>query len=108
MTLPFRLLGFALRVIGSFFFVFALQIQFDGKTLESYLNNFGKKFVVTRTLQKVSKDSASALKALSSAPKENPADREPAGAKSFQYAKGLAGRFTLPETNKKKVEDLPE
>jgi len=43
----FRLIGFFMRFIGSFFFVFLLQIQFNGKTLENYLNNFGKKFIIT-------------------------------------------------------------
>ena len=58
----FRLLDFAFRVLGSFFFVFLLQFQFDGQTLESRLNEFGKKFVVTRALKKVSQDSSKVIK----------------------------------------------
>ena len=58
----FRLLDFSFRVIGSFFFVFLLQFQFDGRTLESRLNEFGKKFVVTKALKKVSQDSSKVIK----------------------------------------------
>ena len=54
----FRLLSFAFRLVGSFLFVFLLQIQFNGKSLEDRLNDFGQKFIVTRILQDVSKGGA--------------------------------------------------
>ncbi len=66
----FRLISFVLRIVFSFFFVFLLQIQFNGKTLESYLNDFGRKFIVTRTLKKVSQESAKAIKQISPSEKK--------------------------------------
>ena len=60
----FRLFDFALRVIGSFCFVFLLQFRFDDRSLESYLNDFGKKFIVTKTLKTVSEDSAKVMKSV--------------------------------------------
>ena len=58
----FRLISFMTRLIASFFFVFLLQIPFNGQTLESYLNRFGQKFFVTKTLQKVSDNGARIIK----------------------------------------------
>lgn len=99
--LIFRLLSFALRIVGSFFFVFLLQIQFDGKTLESYLNDFGRKFIVTRTLKKVSQDGASAIRSFSPSSQKKIEAREPSSSTAIQYAKDLAKKFTLPATDEK-------
>ena len=104
MTL-FRLISFGLRIVGSFFFVFLLQIQFDGKTLESYLNNFGKKFIVTKSLQKVSQDGIQVIRSFSSDNKENKLqkkNRKPTNSKSLEYFKDLSKRISLPESDKSK------
>ena len=101
----FRLIGFALRVIGSFFFVFLLQIQFDGKTLESYLNNFGKKFIVTRSLQKVSQDGVKVIRGFSSSEKKKPEVRQISSSKAAQYVKDLTEKITLSTDLFKKDEE---
>lgn len=95
--LLFRLLSFTLRVVGSFFFVFLLQIQFDGKTLESYLNNFGKKFVVTKTLQKVSQDSVKVIQGFSSSEEEKEKLRQISSSKAAKYIKDFTKKIELPE-----------
>ena len=41
---------------------FLLQFQFNGKTLESRLNDFGQKSVVKKTLKKVSQDGSKVIK----------------------------------------------
>lgn len=105
----FRLIGFSLRVIGSFFFVFLLQIQFNGKTLESYLNNFGKKFIVTRSLQKVSQDGVKVIKGFSSSEDKKLENRQVAGSKAAQYVKDLAGKVKLLDLlEKDEEEDIEE
>ena len=100
----FRLLDFALRVLGSFFFVFLLQFQFDGRTLESYLNNFGKKFVVAKALKKVSQDGSKVIKSLLE--KENPEEkkqkREIANQKSKQSFDGFLKRINKPSRKAEK------
>ena len=58
----FRLFSFFLRVAGSFFFVYVLQTQFFGKTLENHLTDFNKKFILTRSLKKVSQDGAKVMR----------------------------------------------
>lgn len=99
----FRLLNFALRIVGSFFFVFFLQIQFDGRTLESYLNNFGKEFVVTRSLQKVSQDGVKVIKSFSSSDDEHKKEihRQISSSSATKYIKDFSQRFKLPATDKK-------
>ena len=96
----FRLLSLALRIIGSFFFVFCLQIQFDGKTLESYLNDFGKTFFVTRALHKVSQDGVKVIRTFSSDESKSKSDSSQAkripSSKALQYAKDFTNRITLP------------
>lgn len=104
MTLLFRLLSFFLRVAGSFFFVFFLQIQFAGKTLESYLNDFGKKFIVTRSLQKVSQDGVKVIKSVTSSEDEKSELRKISSSKAAQYVKDLAQQIKLPEEILKKEE----
>ncbi len=94
----FRLLSFFLRIIGSFFFVFFLQIQFAGKTLESYINNFGKKFIVTKSLQKVSQDGAKVIKSFSDSPEEKKSTlRKISNSKPAQYMKDVANKIELPK-----------
>ncbi len=102
----FRWLSFALRVIASFFFVFLLQIQFDGKTLESYLNDFGKKFIVTQSLQKVSQDGVKAIRSFSSSEKNDKSEsqRQLASSRMIQQAKRLADRLSLPSSDNEKEE----
>ena len=96
----FRLLSLVLRIIGSFFFVFCLQIQFDGKTLESYLNDFGKTFFVTRTLHKVSQDGVKVIRIFSSDESKSDSSQSrqvSSNSKALQYAKDFSSRITLPE-----------
>ena len=99
----FRLLDFAFRVIGSFFFVFLLQFQFDGRSLESYLNEFGRKFVVTRTLKKVSEDGSKVIKSFLE--DENPEQKKPkrkiAKEKSEQMFSKFVKRISYPDKVKK-------
>ena len=72
----FRLLSFALRLIGSFLFVFLLQIQFDGKSLEDRLNSFGQEFVVTQVLQNISQGGVHLIRGTASS-KEEPPQEDP-------------------------------
>ena len=98
MLLPFRLLNFFLKIIASFIFVFILQIQWDGKTLESYLNDFGKKFFLTRGLKNVSQDGAKVLKGISSSKEkkhQNP-ERKLSNSSPLQYTKNFVEKITLP------------
>ena len=92
----FRLLSFALRVVGSFFFVFLLQIQFSGKTLESYLNDFGKKFIVTKTLQKVSQDGTKTIKSFSSSKDKKAELRKISSSEPVKYIKDISDKITFP------------
>lgn len=104
----FRLISLGFRIIGSFFFVFLLQIQFDGKSLESYLNDFGKKFIVTRTLNKVSEDGVKVIRSFSSSTKTLPEEvRQPlSNSQALRYVKDWKEKITLPpskeETNSSK------
>ena len=99
----FRLLSFSFRIIGSFFFVFFLQIQFDGKTLESYLNNFGKKFFVTKNLQKISQDSVKVIRSFSSSKDNKKVEkRKTSSSQAIQYIKDFSYRITIPEELGKK------
>ena len=98
----FRLLDFGLRLVGSFFFVFLLQFQFDGRTLESYLNNFGKKFVVTKTLKKVSQDGSTVVKSLfkEKSAEEKKQKREIANQKATNRFDKFFNRISLPSSSK--------
>lgn len=105
----FRLLGFFLRVVGSFFFVFLLQIQFAGKTLENYLNDFGKKFVVTRTLQKVGQDGTKVIKSFTSSKEEQEKLRQVSSSKAAEYIKDFTEKIELPKgIIKEKEEKKPD
>ena len=101
----FRLLNFALRIVGSFFFVFFLQIQFAGKTLESYLNDFGRKFVVTKSLKKVSQDGVKIIKSFSSSEDKKSKSRQISSSKAAEYVKDFAEKITLPSDLLKKDEE---
>ncbi|MCZ0931691.1 MAG: hypothetical protein OXJ52_00845 [Oligoflexia bacterium] len=99
----FRLLDFALRVVGSFFFVFLLQFQFDGRALESYLNDFGKKFVVTKTLKKVSQDGSKVIRSFlkEESAEEKKQKREIASQKSEQAFDSFLKRISKPSNEAK-------
>ena len=102
----FRLLHFAIRIVGSFFFVFFLQIQFDGKTLESYLSEFGQKFVVTRSLEKVSQDGVKIIRGFTSPQKKDSELRQISSSQATQYIKEFSKRISLPnEKDFKKEKD---
>ena len=93
----FRLLSFFLRVVGSFFFVFLLQIQFAGKSLESYLSDFGKKFIVTGTLQKVGKDGVKVLKSAASSKDRKEHLRKISSTSAGKRIKDLSKKIEFPK-----------
>ena len=97
-----RLLDFAFRVIGSFFFVFLLQFQFDGRSLESYLNDFGKKFVVTKTLKTVSQDGSKVIKSFlaDESEEEKKRKREIANQKAQNRFDQFLNRIKRPSPSK--------
>ena len=86
----FRLISFMTRLIASFFFVFLLQIPFNGQTLESYLNRFGQKFFVTKTLQKVSDNGARIIKEWNKDPENK---REVANKKTREMMETLSQKI---------------
>ena len=100
----FRLVSFAFRVTFSFFFVFLLQFQFNGRSLESYLNDFGKKFVVTKTLKKVSQDGSKVIKSFleEESPEQQKRKRGVANKKSQDRFSQFVKRINRPS---KKAED---
>ena len=76
----FRLLSFAIRVVSAFILTLMLQIQWDGKTLEHYLIQFGKKTVIIKALNQVSQDGIDTIRSVtSSGTKEKKQDRTIAG-----------------------------
>ena len=62
----FRLISFGIRLVSAFIFTLILQIQWDGKSLESYLVRFGKKMVVMKTLNQVGQDGVTTIRSLTS------------------------------------------
>ena len=91
----FRLFSFFLRVAGSFFFVYALQTQFFGKTMENHLIDFSKKFIVTRSLQKVSQDGAKVMReALSLEEGKTKKSRQISSDTAGQYVKNFSKDFS--------------
>lgn len=64
----FRLISFLLKIIYTLLIVFTLQIQFDGKTLESYIVDTGKKIMFFKILNQTSNDSLFFIRSLSYAP----------------------------------------
>ena len=100
----FRLLGFFLRVVASFFFVFLLQIQFAGKSLESYLSDFGKRFIVTRTLQKVGEDGVKVLKNAVSSKDRKEHLRKISSTSAGKHIKDLAKKIEFPQDFSKEEE----
>ena len=98
----FRLLDFAFRIVFSFFFVFLLQFQFDGRSLESYLSDFGKKFVVTKALKKVSQDGSKVIKSFfkEETAKEKKQKREIAKQKSQDRFDKFVERINRPSGSK--------
>ena len=60
----FRLISFFIRVVSAFVFVLVLQIQWDGKSLEHYLVNFGKNLVAIKFLNQAGENSAKTLRHL--------------------------------------------
>lgn len=97
----FRLIDFGVRVIASFVFVFLLQIQFDGKTLEHYLNNFGKKFFVTKVLNSVSEDGVTAIRRHRPKDKQDTEQRKLANEKTIKQIKEFSERIKLPLRDQK-------
>ena len=62
----FKLISFFIRVISAFVFVLVLQIQWDGKSLEHYLVQFGKDLVAIKFLTQAGENSAKTLRSLGS------------------------------------------
>lgn len=98
----FRLISFAMRIIASFVFVFILQIQFAGKSLESYLNNFGSKFIVTKALKKASKDGSKLIKELSFSDKQQNQIRKLSSSQTFEYIKHITDQVLIPDSENQK------
>ena len=107
-----RLLSFVLRVAMSFLFVFFLQLQFKGKTFESYLNDFSKTFIITKSLKKVSQDGALFIRDMSSKDKKTKS-RQISNSKPVEYVKDFAKQITSPiealkKEQEKNIEELSE
>ena len=64
----FRLLSFVSRVFSAFFLVMMLQLTWDGKSLEDYLVQFGKGFIVTKVLNQAGEANTKALRKLAEKP----------------------------------------
>lgn len=62
----FRLISFAIRVVSAFILTLILQIQWDGKTLENYLIQFGKKNTVVKALNQVGQDGIDTIRSVTS------------------------------------------
>ena len=105
----FRLLSLVLRIVGSFFLVFFLQINWNGKSLESRLNEFGKQFIVTRSLKKMSQDGAKLIRDVSPLHKGSEFldnERHLSGESVNAYIKDLADRIKAPVKDKEEtIED---
>lgn len=90
----FRLISFGIRVISAFVFVLILQIQWDGKPLEHYLMQFGRRFVAVKILTQAGEHNAKALRKLASG------DTEKTSSLSHivdPLVKNMEERLTLPE-----------
>ena len=51
-------------MVSAFILTLILQIQWDGKSLESYLVRFGKKMVVIKALNQVSQDGVKTIRSM--------------------------------------------
>lgn len=89
----FRLISFGLRIVTIFAIVFILQIQFDGKTLESYLVNVGKKIIVVKVLNRTSTDASLFLKSFNS--KEFKKNKKQLSRKLSSQTEDYKKRFNL-------------
>ena len=102
----FRLISFGIRIITTFVFVFILQIKFDGKTLEHYLVNVGKKFIGTKVLSQVSKDHIKMIRGLESASKRETINRK-ISSEILPKLENLSRKIELPfEIDEKQPEKI--
>lgn len=94
----FRFFDFAVRIFVSFLFVFILQVQFDGQSLESYLTRFGENFFLTKTLDSVGEDGVKIVRNLNLSEEQQKEKREIANKKFENFSK----RISLPKKENSK------
>ena len=79
----FRLISFVIRVVSAFILTFILQIQWDGKSLESYLIRFGEKSSMVQAINQVGQDGVVTIRSLTASTpppgKDGTSGREIAG-----------------------------
>ena len=95
----FRCFDFLARLVGSVLFVFLLQIHFDGRSLESYLNEFSQNFFLTKTLKTVGEDGVKIVRGFSF--EEEKQNREIANKKTVKIFEDLKKRISLPKKEDK-------
>lgn len=88
----FRLLSFVSRVFSAFVFVMMLQMKWDGKSLEDYLVQFGKGFVVTKILNQASENNTKALRKLA----EKPPSKMFSRVLNSPFIQSMKQRLSLP------------
>ena len=93
----FRLFDFLVRVFVSFLFVFILQVQFDGQSLENYLTHFSKDFFVTKTLNSVGEDGVKIVRNLNLSKEQQKTKRKIANEKVNQAFENFSKRISLPK-----------
>ena len=82
-----------------------LQIQFQGRSLESYLNEFGQKFFVSKTLKKVSDNGAKVIKAWTADDKTKKKKREIANQKAVKMFENFSKKISHPYQNSTREEE---
>lgn len=100
----FRLISFGIRIVSTFVIVFLLQIQFDGRPLETYLVQAGHRFMGTQVLNHASHDVTQTLRSLTSENKKNEVTRRLSD-EVLPVLDDLQKRITWPESEKKKDND---
>ena len=96
----FRLFDFFVRVFLSFGFVFILQVQFDGQSLEKYLINFSQSFFLTKALNSVGEDGAKLAKNFQLNEEQKKKKRELANKKRDKMFENFSKRINFPNQNK--------
>ena len=96
----FRFFDFAVRVFASFLFVFILQVQFDGQSLENYLTRFSESFFLTKTLDSVGEDGVKIVRSFTLTGEQKKEKREIANKKAVQAFEKFSKRISFPEKDK--------
>jgi len=101
----FRLFDFTVRVFLSFLFVFILQVQFDGKSLESYLTHFGENFFLTKALDSVGEDGVKIVRNFTQNKEDKQSKRNIANEKAIQTFENFTKRISHPKKDSPRKED---